>query len=413
MNTEEVIIIGAGPYGLSVAATLKQKGIDALVLERGDGVADSWRRRHPQLRLNTHRTNSGLPGSPISKSAGTFPDVRTYLTHLAQYAQHNKLRIKTGADVRRIERCTPYWRVETSSGNLSTRQLVVATGFDHTPVIPSWPGLNDFRGELRHAADFGSAEDYRDKSVLVVGAGNSGGDLLNVLSRVATRSLGVSVRRGPVVLPSRLAGFPLMLTAPLLDPLPVACADIILSLTERLAFGDVGKLGLRKGPARAISRLRDEHVAPAIDNGFVAAIRAGKIQVYPQIVSFDNNEVVFDDDSRQTPDIVIAATGYDCGLEPMIGHLGLLKEDGRPLISGTKQHPQAPGLWLALMTPPLGGALRAIRNTAEPVAQAIVAYSRALASGAETQPVSVAARATSGFQQARTHEVLAGGQKSQ
>ncbi len=411
MKAEEIIIIGAGPYGLGVAATLKQKGIDALVLERGDDVADSWRRRHPQLHLNTHRTNSGLPGSRIPKSAGPFPDVRTYLTHVEQYAQHNQLRIETGADVQRIERCTPYWRVETSSGTLNTRQLVVATGFDHTPVIPAWPGLNDFHGELRHAADFGSTGHYRNKSVLVVGAGNSGGDLLNVLSRVDTRSLGVSVRRGPVVLPSRLAGFPLMLTAPLLEPLPAACADVVLSLTERLTFGDVGKLGLRKGPARPISRLRDEHVAPAIDNGFIAAIRAGKIQVFPQIASFDNNEVVFDDNSRLTPDIVIAATGYDCGLEPLVGHLGLLKDNGRPLISGTMQHPQAPGLWLAVMTPPMGGALRAIRKAAGPVAQAIMAYSRELASSAEAQPVSVAPHTSYGFQRARTHEVHAGGQK--
>jgi len=156
---------------------------------------------------------------------------------------------------------------------------------------------------------------------------------------------------------------------------------------------------------------RHARFAPAIDNGFIAAIRAGKIQVYPQIASFDNNEVVFDDNSRLTPNIVITATGYQCGLEPLVGHLGLLKDNGRPLISGSMQHPQAPGLWLAVMTPPMGGALRAIRKAAGPVALAIVAYSRALASNAEAQPVNVAHRASYGFQRARTHEVHAGGQK--
>ena len=52
---QEVIILGAGPSGLSIARCLLDKGIKPLLLEASDAVAASWRKRHPQLSLNTVR----------------------------------------------------------------------------------------------------------------------------------------------------------------------------------------------------------------------------------------------------------------------------------------------------------------------------------------------------------------------
>ncbi len=72
-GTDPVLIIGAGAAGLATAAALKARGVPARVLEKEQRVGGTWRRRHPQLRLNTHRALSGLPGLAIPREAGAFP----------------------------------------------------------------------------------------------------------------------------------------------------------------------------------------------------------------------------------------------------------------------------------------------------------------------------------------------------
>ena len=103
----------------------------------------------------------------------------------------------------------------------------MATGHERLPAIPDWPGREGFAGELIHAARFGRADRFRGKRVLVVGAGNSGTDVLNHLVRQETAALWVSVRNGPTVLPTRVLGIPLQLLSPLMAPLP---AKVVASI---------------------------------------------------------------------------------------------------------------------------------------------------------------------------------------
>ena len=72
-NRDEVIVIGAGANGLAAARAVDARGIPVRILERAARAGDAWYQRHPQLRLNTHRILSGLPGCEIPKSAGAFP----------------------------------------------------------------------------------------------------------------------------------------------------------------------------------------------------------------------------------------------------------------------------------------------------------------------------------------------------
>ncbi|MGZ4603305.1 MAG: FAD-dependent oxidoreductase, partial [Kineosporiaceae bacterium] len=58
----DVLVIGAGPAGLAVAACLGRRGIDTLVVDRGTAVGDSWAARYDRLHLHTPRVQSGLPG---------------------------------------------------------------------------------------------------------------------------------------------------------------------------------------------------------------------------------------------------------------------------------------------------------------------------------------------------------------
>ena len=52
-----------------------------------------------------------------------------------------------------------------------------ANGVSTTPIIPDLPGLQDFRGTVRHSGDYGSGLDWQGKRALVLGTGTSGQDV--------------------------------------------------------------------------------------------------------------------------------------------------------------------------------------------------------------------------------------------
>ncbi|TMM15481.1 MAG: FAD-binding protein, partial [Actinobacteria bacterium] len=73
VSGERVVVAGAGAAGLAVAAMLKRRGIDPLVLEQTDQIASSWRSRYDSLRLNTPRITSTLSGYRMPRRCGRWP----------------------------------------------------------------------------------------------------------------------------------------------------------------------------------------------------------------------------------------------------------------------------------------------------------------------------------------------------
>ncbi len=367
----DVVIIGAGSGGLSTAYALKRRSVSVRILDRAAEVATSWRRRHPQLCLNTHRSLSHLAGLPFPKSTGAFPARDAVIRYLEDYARFAGVPIEHGVEVERIDQAAQGWRLQTSAGAISATHVVVATGRECVPFIPDWPGLDSFTGDVRHSADFGDVSQYRDKRVLVVGAGNSGTDVLNHLVRAGTRSLRVAVRHGPAIAPCRMLGFPMQRTAPLLEMMPAPLADRALKDMERLAFGNLARLGLSQHPQGGATRLRKGGITPAVDDGFIAALKAGRVHVHPAVERFDRADVITADGRRVEADFVIAATGYRTGLEPILGHLNVLDGKGEPLANGATAIDHCKGLWFIGMRASLSGFFRAARKDGQAIARKI------------------------------------------
>jgi cation diffusion facilitator CzcD-associated flavoprotein CzcO len=371
VKNDHVVVIGAGQSGLAVAHALRKRGIQVRIIDRASRAGDAWYPRHPQLRLNTHRLLSALPGLAIRKAAGAFPARDSIIRYLDEYAQRLDAPIDYGVEVTRIDRSRSGWVITTGKGDYHARHVVVATGHARIPVMPDWKGRENFAKPLIHAADFGELDRYRKRKVLVVGAGNSGTDILNHLSSIETEQVWVSVRHGPVIFPVRLFGIPMQLLSPLFAVMPVRVADAMLALTEYIAFGNLRQWGLRKHPQGGITRLLDTGTAPAVDNGFVASLKAGKVTVVPAIDCFETGRVRLSDRQTIEPDIVIAATGYRTGLQPMLGHLDVLDDSGVPKIHGDEQMDACPGLWFTGMQPRLTGFFQQAGSTARKIARAI------------------------------------------
>jgi cation diffusion facilitator CzcD-associated flavoprotein CzcO len=370
-KTDTVIVIGAGASGLAVAYALRERGISVLIIEQASRAGESWYHRHPQLRMNTHRHLSKLPGMAIPKAAGAFPSRDSIIQYLDDYANKLDVSIHYGVSVRRIDRSDANWMIETDAGVYTTRHVVVATGHDRVPHMPNWPGRETFEKQLIHAADFGDIANYWSKKVLVIGAGNSGTDILNHLATIETDRLWVSVRHGPVIFPTRLYGVPIQRLSTVFAKLPARVVDSLLALTEYIAFGDLKKWGLRKHPQGGATRLLQTGTAPAIDNGFITALKAGKVEVVPEIQRFESARVQLIDEQYIEPDIVIAATGYRTDLKPMLGHLDVLDASSAPTIHGSQQLDAYPGLWFSGMRPRLTGFFHMAGKTAQEIASAI------------------------------------------
>jgi putative flavoprotein involved in K+ transport len=107
--------------------------------------------------------------------------------------------------------------------------------------------------------------------------------------------------------------------------------------------------------------------------GFLEALRARKLTVVPAVEGFAGKEVILAGERRVRPDAVIAATGFERALEPIVGELGLLKPDGVPVVSGGETSPKAPGLHFIGYVNSPGGLLRQIRLDAAAIAEAVAA----------------------------------------
>lgn len=366
-----VIVIGAGAAGLTAAQALIKAGLPTIVLERENRLAEPWHRRHENLHLNTHRDLSALPGVTFPADTPAFPHRTAVIRHLNMFSAMHQLPVEFGVAVEEVAFDGDHWLVRTSGGPRLARHVVIATGRDREPFVPQWKGMKDFAGRIIHSTDFGAAEDYAGRRVLVVGAGNSGFDALNHLAGANTAQIWLSARHGPALLPKRIGQIAVHRFSPLLARLPLRLADAVMAATQRLVFGDLSKFGLPPALSGGASRLTSDYTAIASDDGAVDAIKAGKIIVVPQIREFTRDGVILDNGMLIQPDIVIAATGYRTGLETMVGKLGVLDGKGVPLFNGAGNDPKLPGLWFTGMRPSIRGCFANARIQAKAIADGI------------------------------------------
>ena len=366
---ERVVVIGAGPAGLAAAWAIRRAGVDPLVVEQAGAVAASWRRRHDQLRLNTHRMFSHQPGARIPRRYGPFPARDDYVAYLERYAA--RMRIRFGAAVRRIDRAHPGWALEVDGAKISTGQVVVATGPDAEPVMPAWPGMASFPGTLIHAGKFRNTAQMAGQDVLVVGPGNSGVDLLNYLVRSDAGVLWLSARSGMNIAPRRLAGIPMHPVAVASAHLPLHTQDASLRAVQRLAFGDLARYGYPRSELGAFTRLAADQVTVAVDDGFARALKAGRVTMKPAVDHLEGPIVCFTDGTACAPDVVICATGYRPALGPLAGHLVTLDEHGMPPFTGPASSPSCPGLWFFGLDRSIYGNMHIHRRQARQLAQLI------------------------------------------
>jgi indole-3-pyruvate monooxygenase len=365
----QAIVIGAGPAGLAVGACLKRAGVPAIILEQSDQVASAWRRHYKRLHLHTDKAHSALPFVPFGPDFPRYPSRLQVIEYLEGYAQQMELQPRFGQEVIAARNADDHWQVQTQDAFYETRNLVVAAGYNREPNVPQWPDQASFHGPILHSSQYRDGEPYRDQAVLVVGFGNSGGEIaIDLWEHGARPSLAV---RGAVnVLPRELFGIPLLTFAILQRSLPPGLADALNRPLLALSVGDIRRYGLRPLPQGPLAQIHDRARIPLIDVGTLKLIKAGHVAVRAGVERFTERGVVFADGTSGQFDAVILATGYRPRLNGFLQDAtAVLDEAGTPRSSGSPG--PIPGLYFCGYYVSPTGMLREIGLEAQRISAAI------------------------------------------
>ena len=203
-----VAIIGSGFGGIGMAARLRRAGItDVVLLERAADLGGTWRdNSYPGAACDVPShlyCFSFAPNPGWTRSFSPQPEIWEYLRRVAA-DEGVTGQIRFGAEVTaaRWDPAAHVWRIETTSGTLTARFLITATGPLSDPLIPGIPGLGTFAGAVFHSATWDHDYDLTGRNVAVIGTGASAIQFVPRIQPLVSR-LTVFQRTPPWILPRR------------------------------------------------------------------------------------------------------------------------------------------------------------------------------------------------------------------
>lgn len=350
-------MIGAGPSGIVTTKELLEEGHDPICFERADDIGGVFRfgEEDGVVWESCRLTSSGLltafsdyPAPVDQLEHMTAGEYAAYLTRYADtFGVTPRLRLETTvSSVARnpdgswlVYSVTP----EGASDEEQFDAVALCSGLHQHPARPELPGVDRFTGEVMHGAEYRRPAQVKSRRVLIVGAGESGADIVAEISDHATETV-VSLRRGVAVLPRTIRGHPndyrtcrianssadwvfetrnpadrRKLDVYRIVFFPVVVADKLVQLADRLA--ERVRASRRPPIERATTHLTKQLLAESggtlqeqfgtKSDEWVAAIASGRCRRAGAVERFDERGVRFVDGARFEPDIVILCTGFE------------------------------------------------------------------------------------------------------
>ncbi|MFW6097840.1 MAG: flavin-containing monooxygenase [Chloroflexota bacterium] len=362
----ETLIIGASAAGLAVARCLQRRSMSFVLLEKNHVVGGVWRKHYDRLHLHTSKGLSALPDRPFARDVPKYPARDQLVVYLEAYARDFDLAPRFGEEVVSVRPVEGGWQALTADNRYRASNVVIATGYARKPHRPTWPDMAIYGGELLHSSEYRSGAPFAGQKVLVAGCGNSGAEIaLDLAEHGARPALAV---RGPIhVVPRDLLGLPILTWSIVLSRFPPRVADFLSAPLIRLSVGDLSAYGLRRPPYGPLTQIAERGRIPVIDVGTVAAIKDGRISVYPGVERFTDEGVVFVDGQVAQFDAMILATGYCPALADFLEDVDeVTDEHGVPRTSGEES--DLPGLYFCGFYVSPAGMLHEIATEAPRIA---------------------------------------------
>ncbi|KAJ5467515.1 hypothetical protein N7475_005267 [Penicillium sp. IBT 31633x] len=184
-----VLIVGAGQGGLVAAARLKMLKVDALVIDRESRIGDNWRQRYHQLVLHDPVWYDHMPYLPFPADWPVYTPKDKLADFFETYVKFRELNVWTKTEIKSssYDESKKQWTVvlerQTENGTetrtLHPRHIIQATGHSGKKNLPTFKGMEDFKGDrMCHSSEFPGADpESKGKKAVVVGSCNSANDI--------------------------------------------------------------------------------------------------------------------------------------------------------------------------------------------------------------------------------------------
>jgi putative flavoprotein involved in K+ transport len=181
------LIVGGGQGGIGLGARLRQLGVPTIIVDKNPRPGDQWRNRYKSLCLHDPVWYDHMPYLPFPDNWPVFTPKDKIGDWLEMYTKVMELNYwgSTTCKSARYDEAAAEWVVEVEHDGetltLRPKQLVLATGMSGKPNIPSFKGMDVFKGEQHHSSKHPGPDAYKGKKVVVIGANNSSHDICAAL----------------------------------------------------------------------------------------------------------------------------------------------------------------------------------------------------------------------------------------
>lgn len=208
----DVVVVGGGQAGVSLAHYLQRRRLSHVVLER-DVAFSSWRHRWEGFTANTPNWMNELPMCEFGPAHGASRDDFASRAELVDYFESCvaalESAILTKMNVTSVRECDGYWEVVANGEVFEARAVAICVGAMSTPRLPAAAADVPIEVEQLHSSEYHSPEQITSAKVLVVGSASSGVQICRLLAE-SNRFREVHLATSAVpVLPARVAGIPI------------------------------------------------------------------------------------------------------------------------------------------------------------------------------------------------------------
>ncbi|XP_037530771.1 flavin-containing monooxygenase 5-like [Nematolebias whitei] len=331
-----VAVIGAGPSGLTSIKACLDEGLEPTCFESSDDMGGLWKFKevsepsrasiYRSLTINISKEMMCYSDFPIPADYPNYMRHSKILKYFRMYADHFKLlkHIRFQTSVKRVTQRpdfshTGQWDVVTEDKDgLEERHVfdavICCSGHYTYPNLPlkDFPGIETFEGKYLHSWDYKGPEDMYGKRVVVIGIGNSGGDIAVEGSRVAEQVY-VSTRRGAwVIRQVSDNGMPVDMKY------NTRFVHILFQLLPINVLNWIGEKKLNAMYDHTMYALKPKHrlfsQIPVINDDLPLRVLSGSVIIKPNVKEIRGSTVVFEDGTTvEKVDMIVFATGYNYG----------------------------------------------------------------------------------------------------